>query len=162
MTTHRTPSHSPGPVLLRKDVLAGFMFMAVAVLGLRLSRDYAVGTALRMGTGFVPRLLCWILVALGAVIALRGVLTPGAAAFPPNQAHRRPLFFVTLSLLAFTFSIERLGIVIATVLLVAIGALGGRGLRTLEVSFVVLVLVLLDVGVFVWGLRLTIPVWPEW
>ena len=40
------------------------LFMAVAVFGLWLSRDYPIGTALRMGTGYVPRLLCWIL--LGA------------------------------------------------------------------------------------------------
>ena len=53
-------------VLLRKDVLAGLMFIAVAALGLWLSRNYPVGTTLRMGTGYVPRLLCWVLLGLGA------------------------------------------------------------------------------------------------
>ncbi len=44
--------------LARKDVLAGLLFIVVAVLGLWISRDYPIGTALRMGTGYVPRKGC--------------------------------------------------------------------------------------------------------
>ena len=57
----------------RKDVLAGALFCAVALLGLYISRNYPVGTALRMGTGYVPRLLCWVLLALGAVLFVQGL-----------------------------------------------------------------------------------------
>ena len=46
-------------LLARKDVLSGLLFVGVAALGLWLSRNYPIGTALRMGTGYVPRLLCW-------------------------------------------------------------------------------------------------------
>jgi putative tricarboxylic transport membrane protein len=60
-------------VLARRDVLAGLLFIAVAVLGLWLSRDYPIGTALRMGTGYVPRLLCWLLLGLGAVVLVQGL-----------------------------------------------------------------------------------------
>ena len=55
-------------MLARKDVLAGLLFIAVAVLGLWISRDYPIGTALRMGTGYVPRLLCWLLFGLGVIV----------------------------------------------------------------------------------------------
>ena len=58
--------------LRRKDVLAGLLFIAVAVIGLWASRDYPIGTATRMGTGYVPRLLCWILLGLGLVIFVPG------------------------------------------------------------------------------------------
>ena len=44
-------------LLGRKDVLAGLMFIGVSVLGLWASRNYSIGTATRMGTGYVPRLL---------------------------------------------------------------------------------------------------------
>src|SRR5713101_10022181 len=60
-------------LLARKDVLAGLLFVAVALFGLWLSRDYPIGTALRMGTGYVPRLLCWILLGLGTVILVQGL-----------------------------------------------------------------------------------------
>ena len=48
-------------ILARADVLSGLLFIAIAAFGLWLSRDYPVGTALRMGTGYMPRLLCWVL-----------------------------------------------------------------------------------------------------
>ena len=60
-------------MLARKDVLAGLLFSGVAVFGLWLSRDYPIGTALRMGTGYVPRLLCWVLFGLGAIVLLQGL-----------------------------------------------------------------------------------------
>jgi hypothetical protein len=36
------------------------LFIGVGALGLWLSRNYPVGTALRMGTGCVPQLLCFL------------------------------------------------------------------------------------------------------
>src|ERR687887_660903 len=59
--------------LARRDVLAGLLFIGVAVFGLWLSRDYPIGTALRMGTGYVPRLLCWVLFGLGCLILFQGL-----------------------------------------------------------------------------------------
>ena len=60
-------------MLARKDVLAGLMFIAVAVFGLWASWNYRIGTALNMSTGYVPRLLCWLLLALGVVILVLGL-----------------------------------------------------------------------------------------
>ena len=74
-------------MLARKDVLAGLMFVGVALLGLWLSRNYPIGTALRMGTGYVPRLLCWILLGLGVVIVLVQGLREAAAR---ERARLRP------------------------------------------------------------------------
>src|SRR6266516_3144541 len=61
-------------MLARKDVLAGLLFIVVAVLGLWISRDYPIGTALRMGTGYVPRLLCWLLFGLGPIATIAMLL----------------------------------------------------------------------------------------
>jgi len=149
-------------VLARKDVLAGLMFMALAVLGLWASRTYPVGTALRMSTGYVPRLLCWILLGLGAVIAIQGILVANITTGSRDTSLWRPLLFAPLSLLVFALTIERFGVVVATMLLVAVGAAAGRGLRTFEVAISAIVLAAVTVATFVWGLGLTIPVWPEW
>ena len=64
----------------RKDVLAGLLFMAIAVLGLWVSRDYPIGTALRMGTGYVPRLLCWVLLGARRVVLVQGLRDAARAA----------------------------------------------------------------------------------
>src|SRR5262245_27257042 len=146
-------------LLLRKDVLAGLLFGAVAVLGLYLSRNYPMGTALRMGTGYVPRLLCWLLLALGIIVFLQG-LRAGAAELDTAGGQRwRAFVMVPASLVAFALTIERLGIVIATLLLVGIGSLAGRDLRPLELLVAAAVLLAITLGIFVWGLALPIPVW---
>ena len=118
--------------LVRKDVLAGLMFIAFAALGLWLSRHYPIGTAVRMGTGYVPRLLCWILLLLGAAILVMGLRAADAEDGQPVPRWR-PIVLIPAALIAFALSIERLGIVIAGLLLIGIGALGGRDLRILEV-----------------------------
>src|SRR3954463_11868795 len=97
-------------LLARKDVLSGLLFIGVAVFGLWLSRDYPIGTALRMGTGYVPRLLCWILFGLGAVVLVQGLreAQDARALSSGDVSALRPLVFVTASLVIFGLSIERL------------------------------------------------------
>jgi hypothetical protein len=192
-------------VLARTDVLAGLLFMSLALLGLWLSRDYPIGSALRMGTGYVPRLLCWILFGLGAIILVQGLRAalaseasgqrghsivrahsasedareragdtrpePGSSARavqgarPPSSGQVsawRPVVFVAASLVIFGLSIERLGLVVSILLLVGVAAVAARGLRLLETLAAALVLIVLSWSIFILGLGLTIPVWPEW
>jgi putative tricarboxylic transport membrane protein len=158
------PSASALHILARKDVLAGLLFVGVALLGLWLSRDYPIGTALRMGTGYVPRLLCWILLALGVAVLVQGLREgQGAHLVSSEQGSAwRAVIFVTASLVIFGGSIERLGLVLSILLLIAVGSVAARGLRPLETAAAALVLIILSWGIFILGLGLTIPVWPEW
>ena len=156
--------HTYWHLLARRDVLAGLLFVGVALLGLWLSRDYPIGTALRMGTGYVPRLLCWILLGLGAVVLVQG-LRAAQTERPLSSADMsawRPVVFVTTSLVIFALTIERLGLVVAILLLTGVGAFAARSLKPLETAIAALVLIVLSWAIFIVGLGLTIPVWPEW
>ena len=145
----------------RKDVLAGLLFMAVALVGLWVSRDYPVGTALRMSTGYVPRLLCWVLLLLGVVVAASGLrgAEGGSAAW---SGVPRATLLVPAALVAFALTIERYGLVVASGLLLGVGCLAIRGLRPVEALATAVGLVILTWAVFVKALGLTIRVWPEW
>jgi hypothetical protein len=156
-----TAKRSPLDTLARADVLSGLLFIAVAAFGLWASRDYPVGTALRMGTGYMPRLLCWLLLGLGALVLAQGLRQPSVPLRSSPQAWRA-LLSVTLALIAFALSIERLGLVLAIVLLTGIGALATRSLRPLETAVAALALIALSWGIFIAGLGLAIPIWPEW
>ena len=121
MTSDGHPQAAPPPpraaawrMLARKDVLAGLMFMAVAAFGLWLSRDYPIGTAFRMGTGYVPRLLCWILLGLGAVVFLQGLRAAQAerTVLAGGATGWRPVVLVTPSQGVLGLAIERLGLVL--------------------------------------------------
>ena len=141
---------------------AARLFIAIAALGLWVSRDYPIGTALRMSTGYVPRLLCWILMGLGAAVLVQGLREKDA---PPERTSWRqlmPIVVVTTSLVAFAFAIEQLGLVLSILLLVGIGAIAARDIRIWETLVAALVLVGLSWVIFILGLGLTIPVWPVW
>jgi hypothetical protein len=156
-----TANPSAWDTLARADVLSGLLFMAVAAFGLWVSHDYPVGTTLRMGTGYMPRLLCWLLLGLGALVLAQGLRQP-AAPLRSSAQSLRAMLSVTLALVAFALSIERLGLVLAIVLLTGIGALATRALRPLETAIAALVLIALSWGIFIEGLGLVIPIWPEW
>ena len=153
-----TPA-APSSLLTNKDFLAGLLFLSVGALGLWLSRDYSIGTALRMGTGYVPRLLCWIMVVLGAIIILMG-LRSGDRLIGEAPLRLRPLVLIPASLVVFALTVERLGILLAGTILIIIGGLASAASRPFEVVVSAIVLVLFVWGCFVWALGLPIPVWP--
>jgi hypothetical protein len=161
---HEAPAALFRRMLARKDVLSGLLFAGVALFGLWLSRDYPIGTALRMGTGYVPRLLCWILLGLGVIVLVQGLRqAQGARSLSSDDISAwRPVVFVAASLVIFGLSIEHLGLVISILLLIGVGAVAARGLKPVETFVAALVLIALSWGIFILGLGLTIPVWPEW
>src|SRR5262249_8372804 len=168
MTTETPPTapvdlrHPALRMLMRKNVLAGLMFIAVAALGLYVSRNYPVGTTLRMGTGYVPRLLCWILMGLGLAIALQGLRERDEPQEPGGWARLIPVVVVTASLGAFAPVIDQLGLALAVALLVGIGALVAPGIKVWEAVAAAIVLTVLSWAIFILGLDLTIPLWPVW
>jgi len=159
--TPRTAKPSTWDMLARADVLSGLLFVTIAALGLWISRDYPVGTALRMGTGYVPRLLCWALLGLGVIVLVQGLRQP-APALRTTAIAWRAVLAVTIAIIAFALSLERLGLVLAIVLLTGFGALATRALKPLETAIAAVVLIVLSWGIFIAGLGLAIPVWPEW
>jgi len=147
-------------ILARKDVLSGLLFVFLAAFGLWASRNYAVGTALRMGTGYVPRLLCWVLLGLGVIVLVQGLRAPA----PPLQqtmAAWRAVIAVTVGLVAFGLSLETLGLVVAIGLLIGIGALATRALGLVETLLAAVALIVLSWAIFILGLGIIIPIWPE-
>jgi putative tricarboxylic transport membrane protein len=151
-----------GRLLNRKDVLAGLLFMGIAILGLWVSRNYPIGTALRMSTGYVPRFLCWLLLLLGGAILVSGIRSLDADGELGPGGTWRPIILIPAALVAFGLSLERLGLVVACALLMAIASLADRDLRLREVVAAGAVLTLMTWAIFIRGLGLTIPVWPEW
>lgn len=166
MTTDSIPGESRPPrprwvrVMTRADVMSGLLFIIVAGIGLAVSWNYPIGTAVRMGTGYVPRLMLWILLALGIVVltlGLRGRDDDESA--PPLDW--RPLVLVPLALTVFALAMSNdMGFVVAGLLLILIGGAAYRGARILEVAISAGALVLFCWVIFVWALGLVIPVWP--
>ena len=92
---------------------------------------------------------------LGGTIII-SVLT---AVFRPDA---KPLVLVTAATIAYGYLMKPLGLVIATAALVFISALGGHEFKWKEVTILFIILILFSVLVFVKGLTLPFPIWPEY
>jgi hypothetical protein len=143
---------------INQDFAAGIMFATWGVAGLWLGRNYPIGTSLRMGPGYMPWMLCWLLILFGAIIAAKGALVPGEEL---QRWYFRPLSLVLAGLMAFTLLIEHAGLPTAVIGTVLIGALGGREFRLVEVVLLALGLALGAVAIFIWGLGLPMPIFPR-
>ncbi|TCH98724.1 hypothetical protein EJV46_09115 [Roseococcus sp. SYP-B2431] len=53
-----------------KDMASGIFLIVVALAGLYLNMDHSLGTARRMGPGYMPMLVFWIQAGLGLIVCL--------------------------------------------------------------------------------------------
>jgi len=137
-----------------KDFLAGLLFLAFGALTIYFSRDYPLGWVERMGPGYFPTALGSILSLFGFYIMARGLWTGERVA---GGWGWRPLVFITLSIVIFGFTLEKIGLVPALVVLLFVAALGGREFRITEVAILAVLMSAFAAGVFIYGLQLPYP-----
>jgi hypothetical protein len=53
-----------------KNLISGGLLVLIAVVGLWLNQDHNLGTARRMGPGYMPMLTFWLLAGLGALVVV--------------------------------------------------------------------------------------------
>lgn len=140
-----------------KDFWAGVMFIAFAAVALYVSRNYSLGTAVRMGPGYFPILLGGVLAVIGAILVVRSLVI---ADDPIGHVRVLPLVLVALAVVLFGVLLPRLGLAVTLPLVIAVSALAGAQSRRWEVLLLALVLTVFSALVFVYGLRLPIPLWP--
>src|SRR5512139_668362 len=139
-------------VFQRQNVLGGVLLVAFGVLGLVLGASLDMGTARRMGPGFFPRILSWLLIAIGGAVAAQGAL--GSDGETATRIAWRPLVLVTTAVVAFQVLIDRTGLVAATAAVVVLGAVAGRGARPLEVGALAVIMAICTAVLFVHVLNL--------
>jgi hypothetical protein len=156
-----------------KDFWSGVMFIAIGLMfalvakGVKLGdtvllQGYAMGTPARMGPAFFPFWLGVIMILLGVIIAFIGVRTEGGpeAAFP--RFHWRPILFILGGVVLFGVVLKAVGMIIAGLLLVIVASLGNsENFELRPTIFLGIGLVIFCAGVFVFGLKLPIPLCPD-
>jgi hypothetical protein len=142
----------------QQDLWAGLLFAAIGGIMFAGAGRLAQGTAIRMGPGYVPRILCGLLIATGILLVFRGILLTG-----PNTGrwNLRAMIFVLGSILVFALGLERLGLVVTAALVVGFSSLAVKESRPLEVVIVAVCMAAASTLLFAYGLRLLIPVWPR-
>ncbi|HYJ27492.1 MAG TPA: tripartite tricarboxylate transporter TctB family protein [Nocardioides sp.] len=154
--------HRPAP--FRPDLLAGSTFilfgLAFAIGGSR----YDVGSALRMGSGYVPLALGSLLVVLGLLImvmAFRGGDPAIRDVVRPPVPWRRGGLLVA-AILFFGFFVSGLGLGPTLFVTTFIAAMAGHGTSPLKAALTAAGITALCLVVFVALLQLRLPVLGEW
>ena len=140
-----------------RDFFAGAIFLLFGLCAVLVGRDYPIGTALHMGSGYFPLVLGALLLLLGAGICIKGLVIDGEGL---ESIGLRPLLLVLLAIGAFAVSVEPIGLVAATVLMTLIGASASPESRWREVVVLTIALLGLSVGVFAYGLGLPFRLFP--
>jgi hypothetical protein len=140
-----------------KDFWAGVLFVSIGLFAIVIGSNYTLGTAARMGPGYFPRILGLLLVALGAMIAIRGVRVPGEPV-PPFKW--RPTLVVLGSVVLYGIIIQSIGVAISTVILIVAASAASHEFRFKESVIAGVLLSALAVLVFIVGLSLQLPIWP--
>lgn len=143
------------PVLHRKDFWSGAMFVAFGAFFLLSSFTYEMGSARSMGPGYFPAWLGAILIGLGAFIASRAFVASGEAV---ERLYLRPLLLISLAVLLFAVTVQKLGLPIAIILAVVVSGLARKSIKPVELAINALVLALLSTLAFVWALGLPFKV----
>ncbi len=151
-----------------EDCLSGLLFLFLGVGAAIIALNYPIGTAARMGAGYLPIMLGGLLALLGAIITLKSLDFSAAADDAPASSGfgaelrrvMRPLVFVVAALLTFVYLLPRYGLVAAVIPLVLISALADHRPRLLMALPLSIGLAVLAVLIFVHGLGLPIRVWP--
>ncbi|HWL49952.1 MAG TPA: tripartite tricarboxylate transporter TctB family protein, partial [Acidimicrobiia bacterium] len=143
------------------DVVAGALFI---VLGLAFSigaLGYDVGTAFKMGPGYVPLVLAAVLTALGAGLVGTGLIQrdrpEDEAADAPGDVPWRAIVLITAAVLIFGAGIEPLGIVPILLITTFVAAIADRRTSLRDAALIAIGLTVLCVLVFVVLLQLRLP-----
>jgi hypothetical protein len=140
-----------------KDFFAGLIFIAFGLAAIIIGSNYALGSAARMGPGYFPRILGILLLVLGAALSLRALKIKGG---PLPRWHWKPMLVVLGSVVAFGVLVNYIGLVLATIGLVFGSSAASHEFRPKEALLSGVLLAMLAVGVFIFGLNLQLPTWP--
>jgi hypothetical protein len=144
---------------LQKDIAVGLLCLAVAAFGLIQGRRYSIGTSDEMGPGYFPLVIFGTLMACGIVLLLIRLFKPGELL---ERWAWRPLVAITLAIIVFGVTVEKIGFVLAGILLVVIAS---RAEKTASWRSALILSVISAAGaalVFIVLLKLSLPLWPIW
>lgn len=138
-----------------RDILAGIFVSIVGLFFALVGTNYNFGTASRMGPGYMPVVLGWILFILGILIMLPAFFRKGERI----EVHWDSLLAATVSLVVFAFILNTLGVFLSTIISVLIASVpkrihfGIRGIIAISIAVITSL-------IFIAGLEMSVSLFP--
>lgn len=143
----------------KKDFLSGLVLVGFGLVALLIARNYRMGTAFRMGSGYFPVLLSSLLIVIG--------MTVTALAFKSGEVKLpkvawRPLIMVSAAVALFGLILKGAGLLLATFAMVVVSRLARPGYSWKETLVLSVLLSVFFAVVFYFALRIQMPLLPTW
>lgn len=143
-----------------KDFWAGTLYVLLAAAFLWFGRDFRFGTASRMGPGYFPVVLGWVLLGFGVISIGRSFLKAGETV---GEIAWTKLAIVTVSVIAFGALIQSAGLAFALPAMVVTSALASsRSVYSFKSLLVLVALTVFCILVFIKGLGVPMPILGFW
>jgi hypothetical protein len=142
-----------------KDFWTGIIFLVVGLAAIIIGRDYAMGTAARMGPAYFPTILGGILALIGLAALVRSMFRQGEAV---GRFAIRELIIILSAVLSFGFLVRGAGLVVAAVVLVMLSCYASPKFRWGPSLLLAIGLTVFCVLVFVKLLGVPLPVFGSW
>lgn len=125
-----------------KDFWSGILFIAFGAGAVLISSEYPMGTAGRMGPGYFPTVLGWLLIAIGAITLGRSFFSVGESI---GRLVLKEIVLVTTAIVLFGVTVRGAGLMPSVFMLVMLTSLA-------SVKFRLVPMLLMAVGsaVFCW------------
>ena len=144
----------------QKDIVSGLTLIVIGIAFAVGATNYSFGSAARPGPGYFPFGLGIILALLGLIIFVGSFFKKTKDGDPIGKIPWRSLCCIVGALIFFGYFLPRWGFVISFPLMIIITSLGSREFHWLDALLSATVLTALSYLIFIYGLNLTIPLWP--
>ena len=162
-----------------RDFWSGMMFLVVGVVFAIGATNYSMGPACpandpcatslwerlaqlsaHPGAGYFPLGLAILVALLGAIVLFKALTIESDGGDPIGKIAWRPLIVIIVAIALFGVMLEPLGLAITVPVLIVIASLAGDEFHWKGVLANAIVLTIGSWAIFIWGLKLTIPLWP--
>ena len=145
----------------QKDFCSGLMFIVIGIAFAWGAMSYKFGSSARPGPGFFPFGLGVLMAILGAMVLFKALVIETVDGEPIGRWAFRPLLIVMASVALFGFTLPLLGMAVALPILIVMVSLAGDEFHWKDAIISVLVLTVGSWFIFLYGLKLVIPLWPK-
>jgi hypothetical protein len=145
----------------QKDFWSGLMFVAVGIGFSWGATNYNFGSSARPGPGFFPLGLGLLMAVLGAVVLFKALVVETVDGDPIGAWAYRPLLIIMASVGLFGYTLPLLGMAVALPIMIVMCSLASDEFHWKDALLSVVVLTVGSWFIFIYGLKLVIPLWPK-
>ncbi len=144
----------------QKDFWSGLMFIVVGIAFAWGATSYNFGSSARPGPAYFPFGLAVLMALLGALVLFKSLTIEVEGGDRIGEWAWKPLGVIVVAVAVFGWALPHLGMVIAMPLLVIGSAVAGDEFHWKDALINAVILTIGCWVIFIYGLKLTIPLWP--